>query len=576
MLGHIRKFLPFAVIAMLFMAAEVLADLLLPDVMSRLIDEGIMGKGNGGVSSLPLVLKLGLEMAGIAVIGGLCGSLNNVFVNYASQNIGNGVRKDAFSRIMEFSYPQVESFGTGSLITRLTNDITQIQNLVSQFIRGGVRTVLMLTGSLWFLFRLNAEFGWIVLAVTPFMLICVYLALKTVGPLFPVLQSQLDKVNEVLQEDISGIRIIKASVREAYERIRFGKANDALIGTQLRILFIYVLMNPAMNLLMSLAIVGILYEGSILSAEGAATPGAVMAGITYTGRLLISILMLVMIFQTITRGLASWRRVKEVTDAVPEMLGGTKTEGPGPRGSIEFRDVSFAYPDMALPVLEHVSFSVKPGESVAVMGATGCGKTALVSLIPRFYDAGSGEVLVDGLNVREFTREALLSRVSIALQKSELFAVSVADNIRWGKPGASGEEVAEAARIAQADGFVRELPDGYETQVAEGGTGFSGGQRQRLSLARAVAKPAPILILDDATSALDLKTEAAFYEALGQARRGQTRVIVAQRAATARRADRILVLDLGGVAGFGTHEELLKGCAAYREIWQSQMGGRDE
>lgn len=576
MLGHIRKFLPFAVIAMLFMAAEVLADLLLPDVMSRLIDEGIMGKGNGGVSSLPLVLKLGLEMAGIAVVGGLCGSLNNVFVNYASQNIGNGVRKDAFSRIMEFSYPQVESFGTGSLITRLTNDITQIQNLVSQFIRGGVRTVLMLIGSLWFLFRLNAEFGWIVLAVTPFMLICVYLALKTVGPLFPVLQSQLDKVNEVLQEDISGIRIIKASVREAYERIRFGKANDALIGTQLRILFIYVLMNPAMNLLMSLAIVGILYEGSILSAEGAATPGAVMAGITYTGRLLISILMLVMIFQTITRGLASWRRVKEVTDAVPEMPGGTKTEGPGPRGSIEFRDVSFAYPDMALPVLEHVSFSVKPGESVAVMGATGCGKTALVSLIPRFYDAGAGEVLVDGLNVREFTREALLSRVSIALQKSELFAVSVADNIRWGKPGASGEEVAEAARIAQADGFVRELPEGYETQVAEGGSGFSGGQRQRLSLARAVAKPAPILILDDATSALDLKTEAAFYEALGQARRGQTRVIVAQRAATARRADRILVLDLGGVAGFGTHEELLKGCAAYREIWQSQMGGRDE
>lgn len=576
MLGHIRKFLPFAVIAMLFMAAEVLADLLLPDVMSRLIDEGIMGKGNGGVSSLPLVLKLGLEMAGIAVVGGLCGSLNNVFVNYASQNIGNGVRKDAFSRIMEFSYPQVESFGTGSLITRLTNDITQIQNLVSQFIRGGVRTVLMLIGSLWFLFRLNAEFGWIVLAVTPFMLICVYLALKTVGPLFPVLQSQLDKVNEVLQEDISGIRIIKASVREAYERIRFGKANDALIGTQLRILFIYVLMNPAMNLLMSLAIVGILYEGSILSAEGAATPGAVMAGITYTGRLLISILMLVMIFQTITRGLASWRRVKEVTDAVPEMPGGTKTEGPGPRGSIEFRDVSFAYPDMALPVLEHVSFSVKPGESVAVMGATGCGKTALVSLIPRFYDAGAGEVLVDGLNVREFTREALLSRVSIALQKSELFAVSVADNIRWGKPGASGEEVAEAARIAQADGFVRELPEGYETQVAEGGSGFSGGQRQRLSLARAVAKPAPILILDDATSALDLKTEAAFYEALGQARRGQTRVIVAQRAATARRADRILVLDLGGVAGFGTHEELLKGCAAYREIWLSQMGGRDE
>lgn len=576
MLGHIRKFLPFAVIAMLFMAAEVLADLLLPDVMSRLIDEGIMGKGNGGVSSLPLVLKLGLEMAGIAVVGGLCGSLNNVFVNYASQNIGNGVRKDAFSRIMEFSYPQVESFGTGSLITRLTNDITQIQNLVSQFIRGGVRTVLMLIGSLWFLFRLNAEFGWIVLAVTPFMLICVYLALKTVGPLFPVLQSQLDKVNEVLQEDISGIRIIKASVREAYERIRFGKANDALIGTQLRILFIYVLMNPAMNLLMSLAIVGILYEGSILSAEGAATPGAVMAGITYTGRLLISILMLVMIFQTITRGLASWRRVKEVTDAVPEMPGGTKTEGPGPRGSIEFRDVSFAYPDMALPVLEHVSFSVKPGESVAVMGATGCGKTALVSLIPRFYDAGAGEVLVDGLNVREFTREALLSRVSIALQKSELFAVSVADNIRWGKPGASGDEVGEAARIAQADGFVRELPEGYETQVAEGGSGFSGGQRQRLSLARAVAKPAPILILDDATSALDLKTEAAFYEALGQARRGQTRVIVAQRAATARRADRILVLDLGGIAGFGTHEELLKGCAAYREIWLSQMGGRDE
>ena len=549
---YFRKYRVFAFLAVLFMAAEVAADLLLPSLMQTLVDKGVLGLTDGGQGSARDILLLGFTMIAIVAGGAVCGSLNSVFVNLTSQNIGNDVRKKVFRRIMRFSFPQLDSFGSGTLITRMTNDVSQVQSLVSQLIRGGVRTTLMIAGSIYFMHRLNPEFGLIVLAAVPVMAFCAAGCVAWVKPLFPKLQSRLDQLNEILQEDISGIRVIKAFGRELYERIRFGRANNRLIRMQLKILLAFSFLSPAMNLLMSLVVVALLYRGSVLTGSGAATPGEIMAGITYTGRLLVSILILVMLSQMIARGFASWRRLREVLTVTPG-----------------FR---YGDPRLASPIFSGVSLRIRSGETVAVMGATGCGKTAFAGLIPRFYDPDAGTVLIDGLDVRSYSREALLGKVSFALQKSELFSATVRENISWGKPDATDEEIRAAAAAAQADEFIAKLPEGYDTLLTEGGTSLSGGQRQRIALARAILKPAEILILDDATSALDTKTEAAFFSALSRFAPGVTKIVVAQRISTARRADRIIVLEKGRIAGVGTHDELLQNCAAYQEIAASQSG----
>ena len=562
---YFRKYRVFAFLAVLFMAAEVAADLLLPSLMQTLVDKGVLGLTDGGQGSARDILLLGFTMIAIVAGGAVCGSLNSVFVNLTSQNIGNDVRKKVFRRIMRFSFPQLDSFGSGTLITRMTNDVSQVQSLVSQLIRGGVRTTLMIAGSIYFMHRLNPEFGLIVLAAVPVMAFCAAGCVAWVKPLFPKLQSRLDQLNEILQEDISGIRVIKAFGRELYERIRFGRANNRLIRMQLKILLAFSFLSPAMNLLMSLVVVALLYRGSVLTGSGAATPGEIMAGITtYTGRLLVSILILVMLSQMIARGFASWRRLREVLTVTPGFRYGDAATGPGPQGEVEFRDVTFGYPRLASPIFSGVSLRIRSGETVAVMGATGCGKTAFAGLIPRFYDPDAGTVLIDGLDVRSYSREALLGKVSFALQKSELFSATVRENISWGKPDATDEEIRAAAAAAQADEFIAKLPEGYDTLLTEGGTSLSGGQRQRIALARAILKPAEILILDDATSALDTKTEAAFFSALSRFAPGVTKIVVAQRISTARRADRIIVLEKGRIAGVGTHDELLQNCAAYQ------------
>lgn len=430
---YFRKYRVFAFLAVLFMAAEVAADLLLPSLMQTLVDKGVLGLTDGGQGS-----ARGYSASRIhhdRHCGGrrCLRSLNSVFVNLTSQNIGNDVRKKVFRRIMRFSFPQLDSFGSGTLITRMTNDVSQVQSLVSQLIRGGVRTTLMIAGSIYFMHRLNPEFGLIVLAAVPVMAFCAAGCVAWVKPLFPKLQSRLDQLNEILQEDISGIRVIKAFGRELYERIRFGRANNRLIRMQLKILLAFSFLSPAMNLLMSLVVVALLYRGSVLTGSGAATPGEIMAGITYTGRLLVSILILVMLSQMIARGFASWRRLREVLTVTPGFRYGDAATGPGPQGEVEFRDVTFGYPRLASPIFSGVSLRIRSGETVAVMGATGCGKTAFAGLIPRFYDPDAGTVLIDGLDVRSYSREALLGKVSFALQKSELFSATVRENISWGK-----------------------------------------------------------------------------------------------------------------------------------------------
>ena len=592
---YIRKYLPYAILAGLCMIGEVSMDLLQPRIMNQIVDNGVLGLNNNGAANLALIWKLGVQMIVLVLFGGLCGSLNNVFVHMSGQNIGNEMRKDCFSRIMSFSFTQMNQYGTGSLVTRVTNDITQVQNFVSQFVRGMIRTSMLTFGSIFCMFQLNVRFGQIVLCAFPFLLGTIAVCLLKANPLFPKLQANLDEINAIMQEDISGIRIIKACVRESYEKIRFGKKNDALIQTQLRTLLIFAFMNPVVNAIMYLVVALILVAGSYEVKSSSATPGNIMAGITYTTQLLNGILGMVMLFQNISRGLASWKRVKEILNSQPDLTDGilegqTADKGENKKknkkeenkkkenkkGEIEFRDVSFCYPGSEKTVLSHINLKIHKGETVAIMGATGCGKTTLVNLIPRFFDVSKGTILVDGVDVRQYQQEALREKIAIVLQKSELFSSSIVDNIRWGKPDASDEAVKVAAVTAQADSFIMATADGYGTAVAERGMSLSGGQKQRLSIARAVLKSAEILIFDDSTSALDLKTEASLYDALSKSCPDSTKILVAQRVASVRGADRILILENGMITASGTHEELLRFCPAYQDIYESQIGKEGE
>ena len=572
---YIKRYLPFAILAALFMIGEVMMDLIQPGLMSKIVDDGVLGISTGGIGDLNLIWNLGIRMILLVLFGGFCGSMNNVFVHMSGQNIGNEIRKDCFRNIMTFSFPQLDRFGSGSLVTRVTNDITQVQNFVSQFVRGMIRTTLLTFGSMYFMFRLNVTFGLIVLCVFPFIIACIAFCLSKANPLFSRLQMHLDAINAIMQEDISGIRMIKACVREIYEKLRFGKANDALIKTQLKTLVIFAFMNPVVNVLMYLAIAAILLAGSVQVGTGVATPGTIMAALTYSTQLLNGVLMLVMLFQNISRGYISWKRVREILDSVPELKNGRFDGNTECKGEIEFRDVSFSYSASEQNILEHINLKIKSGETIAIMGATGCGKTSLVNLIPRFYDALDGAILVDGINVKEYRQKALREKIAVALQKSELFSVPIRENIAWGNPEAEEAAICSAAAVAQADSFIRSTPEGYDTLVAERGMSLSGGQKQRISIARAVLKPAEILIFDDSTSALDLKTEANFYEALEKSHPNSTKIIVAQRIASVRRADRIIVLNGGKISDIGTHRELLERCPIYQDICRSQTGEED-
>lgn len=568
---YVRKYLFFAVLAGLFMVGEVMMDLVQPSLMSRIVDDGVLGLNNDGTGDLSMIWNLGLKMILLVLFGGFCGSMNNVFVHMSGQNIGNEIRKDCFRKIMTFSFSQLDKFGTGSLVTRVTNDITQVQNFVSQFVRGMIRTTFLTFGSMYFMFKLNVTFGLIVLCAFPFVVGCMVFCLSKANPLFSKLQERLDAINSIMQEDVSGIRIIKACVKEIYEKLRFGKANGELIKTQLQVLTIFAFMNPVINMLMYIVIAVILYAGSYKAEAGTVTPGEIMAAITYTTQLLNGVLMLVMLFQNISRGYASWKRVKEVLDSEPELKDGSFDGNTDCKGTVEFRDVSFAYPNSNQTIFKNINLKVRQGETVAVMGATGCGKSSFVNLIPRFYDVTSGTVLVDGVDVREYKQKALREKVAVAMQKSELFSDTIRENISWGDIEADDEKIKLAAQAAQAEEFISSSADGYDTVVAERGMSLSGGQKQRISIARAVLKSAEILIFDDSTSALDLKTEANLYEALEKFAPSVTKIIVAQRIASVRRADKIVVLDNGGIAAVGSHSELMKSCAVYQDIYKSQM-----
>lgn len=567
---YLKKYWIFALLAPLFMIGEVSMDLLQPQLMSTIVDEGVLGLSNGGVGNLELIIKTGLQMILYVMIGGFFGVMCGVFSNICSQNFGNDMRKVAFKRIMALSLEQTDKFSTGSLITRVTNDITQVQNLVAQCIRGYVRNIMFFIGGIACMLSLDLSFGVIVACAFPLLVGFSVFFIRRVNPMFPKMQQKLDHLNNVMQENISGSRVVKAYVQEDHEKERFSKANEDLISTQLRVLTTFAYMMPIMNIFLNLAVVAVISVGSIRVQAGAVTPGNIMAAITYLSQILSSMIMLAMMFQMVSRGMASYRRVAEVLECDPIIADG-KHEQPPKEGSVEFKNVTFGYPGAGDVVLKNVNLRVNAGETLGILGATGSGKSTLVNLIPRFYDVTEGEVLVDGVNVKDYTQSALRSRIAYALQKSELFSQTISENLRWGDADADEAKLRKAADAAQASEFILSSPDGFETMVAEKGMSLSGGQKQRLSITRALLKDARILIFDDSTSALDLKTEARLYEALRKEYDDVTKIIIAQRIASVKGADRIAVIDNGSIVACDCHEKLMETCEIYQDIYRSQL-----
>lgn len=576
MLKYLKKYWFFALLAPVFMIGEVSMDLLQPELMSRIIDDGVLGLNNGGVGNLNTVITIGLKMIGFVALGGICGIMSGVFANLCAQQFGNDVRKAVFKRIMEFSFEQTDKFSTGSLITRVTNDITQLQNFVMQCLRGFVRTSMLFIGGIACMVSLNMEFGIIIACALPFVAVCVVYFIAKANPKFTVLQKKLDKVNNVMQENVSGARVVKAYVKEDYETERFEKANNELVSTQLDVLLLLSYMTPIMNIILNLSVVAVIKVGGIQVSAGSATPGNVMAAITYCSQVLNAVMRMTMIFQTASRGIASKKRVMEIINCDPAIKSGTYNKETAVKGKVEFKNVSFAYPGMDNEnVVENFNLVINPGETIGILGATGCGKSSLVNLIPRFYDVTKGEVLIDGVNVKDYDLQVLRDKVSIALQKPEIFSTTIAENIAWGDDSAGSEKIRQAADIAQATEFIDNRTDGMDTQVSQGGHSLSGGQKQRVAISRAVLKNSEILIFDDATSALDLKTEADLYLELSAKKYDVTRIIIAQRIASVKNADRIVVMDNGRLADVGSHSELIKTSEIYKDIYESQLKGNE-
>ena len=566
MLKYLKKYWVFCILAPLFMVGEVAMDLWQPDLMAKIVDQGVLQ------SDFSLIVKVGVQMILCVLAGGTFGVVCGVFANIAAQGFGNDLRKDLFGHIMSLSFEQTDRFSTGSLITRLSNDVTQVQNMVGLAIRGLVRNGVMFVGGVFMLWRQSPRFALVAACGMPFVLFLIAFFLRKASPLFRIVQEKLDGVNHVMQEDVAGARVVKAYVKEDYELERFDRANDALCRENLRVQTLLAFIGPGMNIIMNLCVVAVILVGGITVKKGGdLTPGSIMAAITYLTQILGGFGFMAMIFQNFTRAKASAERINEVLTSQPVLADGANEQSETEHGTVEFRDVSFAYPGTTQNVLEHIDLTVKQGETLAIIGATGSGKSTLIDLIPRFYDVSAGEVLVNGKNVRDYTLTALRDKISVVMQRTELYSRSLEENIRWGAPDAEPEQIKAAARVAQADDYICEKEFGYYTPVSEGGHSLSGGQKQRVSVARAILKPHEILIFDDATSALDLRTEAALYTALKEQDPTSTKIIIAQRIASIRNADRIIVLDNGKIAAVGTHESLMESSDIYRDIYLSQQ-----
>lgn len=554
----------------LMMVTEVLGEILLPKFMSMIINHGVAQKDGG------YILKMGLVMAITSFLMAAGGILGAYFAAKASISFTSDLRRDLFARVQQFSFKNIDTFSTGSLVTRLTNDIQQVQNLIMMGLRMMLRAPGMFLGALVMAFWMNAELAAVILVVIPLLTAAIVWILRTAYPRFTAMQKALDTLNSGIQEVLTNVRVVKSFVREDYEEKRFADTNRELKEAGLRALKIVIATMPVMMFAMNVTTLAIVWFGGNLIIGGRMAVGDLTAFTTYIVQILMSLMMLSMVFLQSSRAMASIRRIDEVLDEPIDLSdeNASQKDRKVEKGRVEFKDVSFSYREGGEPVLSHISLTAEPGETIGILGATGSGKTSLVQLIPRLYDVTEGGVRVDGIDVREYSLKNLRDGVGMVLQKNVLFSGTIEENLRWGDETATEEEVRRAAVYAQADSFVNSFAEGYKTEMGQGGVNVSGGQKQRLCIARALLKKPKILILDDSTSAVDTATEAAIRTAFREDLKDTTKFIIAQRLSSLEYADRILVLEDGRIIGEGTQEKLLASCEAYREIYETQYGKR--
>lgn len=570
---YVKPYLSAFILGPVFMIVEVLGEVALPKLMSVIINygcgaaEGIEAKGTG------FILLIGAAMIGTALLMMLGGTLGAYFAVKASVNFAADLRRDVFGKVQKFSFANIEKFSTGSLVTRLTNDITNMQNVISMGLRMLLRAPGMLIGGLIMAFIMNARLAMVFCIVIPVLVIALVFVMRTAFPRFDTMQKKIDVLNSRIQENITNQRVVKSFVRDDFEKETFDEASNDLKDKTLRAMKVVIMTMPIMTLAMNITVMAVVWFGGQQILAGSMPVGDLTAFTTYVTQILMSLMMVSMIMIQGSRAIASSNRIREVLntdiDLNDDEAGAREREVE--KGKIEFKNVGFRYyKKHKHNVLQNINFTAEPGEVIGIIGSTGSGKSSLVQLIPRLYDCDEGEVLVDGMNVRDYSLEKLRNGVAMVLQKNTLFSGTIMENLRWGDENATEEEVYKMAQAAQADMFVRDFTDGYDTELGQGGVNVSGGQKQRLCIARALLKKPKILILDDSTSAVDTATEAEIRKSFSTSLKDTTKLIIAQRISSVEDADRILVMDEGRIVGQGTHKELLKNCETYQEIYYSQ------
>ena len=575
---YIKPYLPAFILGPIFMIIEVVGEVVLPKPMALIINygcgqaEGVQAKGTG------YIILIGAAMIGTALLMMLGGILGAYFAVKASVNFAADLRQDIFEKIQRFSFSNIEKFSTGSLVTRLTNDITNLQNMISMALRMCLRAPGMLIGGLIMAFIMNAELAMVMVVVLPILIIALGIVLKLSFPRFTKMQEGIDHLNTRVQENITNQRVVKSFVRDDHERETFDEANEALRTKTLKAIKIVIVTLPLMTLTMNVTTLGVVWFGGKQIIAGDMPIGDLTAFTTYVIQILMSLMMLSFVIIQGSRAIVSSRRIKAVLDEKVDL---TDENAKSPdlsvkAGKIEFKNVAFKYYKKHSDyVLKDISFTVEPGETVGIIGSTGSGKSTMVQLIPRLYDCDEGQVLIDDVDVKDYSLYNLREGVSMVLQKNILFSGSIADNLRWGDQNATDEEVVDVAKTAQADMFIKDFNDGYDRDLGQGGVNVSGGQKQRLCIARALLKRPKILILDDSTSAVDTATEANIRKNLKECLPDSTKLIIAQRITSVMDADKIIVMDEGNIVGIGTHDELLKSNQTYKEICFSQFDEKE-
>ena len=567
LLRYLKPYWKAAVIAPFLMALEVGMDLLQPYMLSRIVDDGIAQK------DMNVVITTGLMMIGFAIIGAFGGTSNGFFAIRASVSASTDLRKDLFKKVQSFSFRNLDEFKTGHLITRLTNDVTQFQELLITLLRIVVRAPLLFIGSIIFAYITSPKLTLILVIMLPILAIGLYYITKNAPAMFKLVQEKLDGLNEVMQENLSGIRVVKAFNRAEHEQVRFGGRNTDLMDTTIKAIKMLARIHPIFMITINVGIAAAVYFGGQQVMVGGLTQGEMIAFYNYLVRAMMSLIFVTMMLTNTIRSAASATRIEEVLETDPSIKNVPDALKEFARqGHVQFRGVSFRYNEKSDPVLKDITFEAKPGETVAILGQTGSGKSSLIHLIPRFYEVTEGEVLIDGKDVRELDIRALRSTIGIALQESILFTGSVRDNIRYGRPDATDEEVITAAKAAQAHDFIMAMPEGYDTEIGQRGVNLSGGQKQRIAIARALLIRPAVLIFDDSTSAVDVETETRIQNALDELMADCTSFVIAQRISTVLNADKILVLNDGEISAQGNHNELMEISPIYQEIFESQLG----